>query len=164
MAFEEYVGSEPHIYYMKWWARLYYGLFATFLSVGSVFMFAMAMAQIATGDWKSLLGIQSLPLILFPTVAFIFWMLVFSRVELSCTEITLYSYMRRKSLPISEIVSYKVLVTKNASFWKFETASGASIAIQKAFDTDEAFNQLLASLKDLSDEPDLVSLNLSDPK
>lgn len=150
------VGVGLHSYRLKWWAQLWYlgwGVLAG--GMGVLFVAAAIFGGVTDGDWRDFLnwrGLLGLVLcVAFLALGYFFFALALrSRVVLEGPRISVRGPLRERSADIHEITGYRVEVTRNATFWKFELRDGECLFVMRSFDVDSAFHDFLSHLRDLN--------------
>jgi hypothetical protein len=151
-----------HAYHLKWWAKLWYSLWALMTSGIAVVYWFFILASAASGDWSPFTQWQTILFCLgFPLLGYVFWAVAFrSRVILSGTHITVRGIFREKSADFGDIEGYRISITKNATFWKLQLRDGrGDISILRALNVDDNFRAFLSGLKNLDESTDFFGLN-----
>lgn len=148
------IGLGLHVYRLKWWVQLWYVAWGVVAGGLGVFIVGAIFAGIAEGDSTDFLDWRW-PLVLLLCVTFLalgcffFALALRSRVALEGPRISVRGPLRERSADIREITGYRVEVTRNATFWKFELKNGECLFVMRSFDVDDAFHDFLSHLRDL---------------
>lgn len=147
-----------HEYRLKWWAQAWYlawGVFSSGAAVIGIYAGAFAADWSSLKDWGFLLLFIGMAVLGY----FFLALALRSRVILEGTHISVRGAMRERSADSSEIEGYRIMVTKNASFWRLKLKDGNHISIMRSFRVDDYFRSFLSELKELSDD-EIVNLRL----
>lgn len=149
------IGLGLHVYRLKWWVQLWYVAWGVVAGGLGVFIVAAIFAGIVEGDSKDLSSWSGLLVSLFGIILlalgyFFFALALRSRVVLEGSRISIREPLRERSADIREITGYRVEVTRNATFWKFELKNSECLFVMRSFDVDDAFHDFLSHLRDLN--------------
>ena len=146
-------------YGLKWWAQMCYGAWGMFSALAGVIL---GIAVIGDRDfgllsyWRNCLLAVGFLIMGWFFLAYA----IRSRLMFDGARISVRYAGKEKSADLSDIESYHIVVTRNASFWHIDLKDGRYLSVARAFDVDDAFGDFLAQLKEVDNNAP-ISLGLS---
>ena len=148
--------SERHVYRLKWWVRAGYLFLGVLLGGGAL---TLVFIAIMNRGWPGGPDLRSFAaMILCPLLGYVFLALALrSKVILEGDRLTVRNVFGDASTKIGKIVGYRIVRSRNGSYWALKLRSGGSITIMRSYAVDDYFRDFISGLKPLREKDESAS-------